>query len=187
MAKKVYKKTDFPVWEIRRFLEPGPIVLVSSSWKGKHNIMSMGWHTVLEFSPSLIGCMITSANYSFGMIEKSGECVINIPTTGLMDEVIGIGNCSGKDTNKFATFGLHAQKATEVNAPLIAECYASFECKLVEKRLLKDYNFFIFEVVKAHAAKRPKYPETMHYRGDGVFMISGKNVSRRSKFRPEML
>src|ERR1035437_4431098 len=49
------QKTDFPVSQVRRYLEPGPIVLVSSKWRGKANIMTMGWHTVMEFTPSLIG------------------------------------------------------------------------------------------------------------------------------------
>jgi hypothetical protein len=47
---------------------------------------------------------------------------------------------------------------------------------------------FIFEVVKAHVATTPKTPKTIHYRGDGEFMISGENASRyRKLFRPEML
>src|ERR1700674_2907690 len=54
-------KIDFPVAKVRRYLDPGPIVLVSSAWKGETNIMTMGWHTVMEFEPSLIGCMISSA------------------------------------------------------------------------------------------------------------------------------
>jgi flavin reductase (DIM6/NTAB) family NADH-FMN oxidoreductase RutF len=53
-------KSDFPVSQVRRYLEPGPIVLVSSHWQGKNNIMTLGWHTVLEFSPSLVGCMISA-------------------------------------------------------------------------------------------------------------------------------
>src|ERR1043165_7106343 len=103
---KTYHKKDFPVDKIRRYLEPGPIVLVSSRWKDQTNIMTMGWHTVMEFSPSLIGCMITAANYSFEMIRKSKACVINIPTVDLVKTVIGIGNCSGATENKFEKFGL---------------------------------------------------------------------------------
>jgi flavin reductase (DIM6/NTAB) family NADH-FMN oxidoreductase RutF len=74
------KKRDFPVQEVRRYLEPGPIVLVSSRWRGRSNIMTLGWHTVLEFTPSLIGLMISSGNYSHDMIRRSKECVINLPT-----------------------------------------------------------------------------------------------------------
>src|SRR5436853_5185413 len=91
------KKSNFPVSDIRHYLEPGPIVLVSSRWRDKTNIMTMGWYTVMEFSPALVGCVIASANYSFDLVRKSGECVINLPTTRLTDKVVGIGNCSGAE------------------------------------------------------------------------------------------
>ena len=180
-------KLDFPVSKVRRYLEPGPIVLVSSHWQGKHNVMTLGWHTVLEFSPSLVGCMISGGNHSFEMIRKSRECVINLPTTTLTDTVVRIGNTTGANIDKFSEFGLTAEQAHSVEAPLIAECHASFECRLFDDALVDKYNFFIFEVVKAHAAARPKHPETLHYTGDGVFIVSGKAISRRSLFRPGML
>ena len=180
-------KSDFPVANIRRYLEPGPIVLVSSAWRGEANIMTMGWHTVLEFVPSLIGCVISSGNHSFDLVRRSRECVINVPTTALTNTVVGIGNCSGASVDKFKKFRLTAEPAQDVGAPLIAECHANFECKLKDDRLVDQYNFFIFEVVKAHVARRPKYPQTLHYTGDGVFMVAGKIISRRSLFRPGML
>jgi flavin reductase (DIM6/NTAB) family NADH-FMN oxidoreductase RutF len=180
-------KFDFPVSQVRRYLEPGPIVLVSSHWQGKHNVMTLGWHTVLEFSPSLVGCMISGGNHSFEMIRKSRECVINLPTTNLTDTVVRIGNTTGANIDKFSEFGLTAEQAHLVEAPLIAECHANFECRLFDDALVDKYNFFIFEVVKAHAAARPKHPVTLHYTGDGVFIVSGKAISRRSLFRPGML
>jgi flavin reductase (DIM6/NTAB) family NADH-FMN oxidoreductase RutF len=180
-------KIDFPVSDIRRYLEPGPIVLVSSAHGGERNIMTMGWHTVMEFTPSLVGCVIAGGNHSFDLIRKSRECVINLPTTALTDKVVGIGNTSGAEIDKFAHFGLTAAKARQVKAPLIAECHANFECKLADGALIGRYNFFIFEVVKAHVARSPRHPETLHYTGDGVFMVSGKIISRRSQFRPGML
>jgi len=180
-------KRNFPVSQIRRYLEPGPIVLVTSRWRDKTNIMTMGWHTVMEFTPSLIGCIIASGNHSFGLIRQARECVINLPTTALTDTVVGIGNISGADIDKFAKFGLTAEEAKDVKAPLIRECHANFECKLHDDALVDKYNFFIFEVVKAHVAALPKNPRTLHYTGDGVFMVSGKIISRRSRFRPGML
>ena len=185
---KPYDKEDFPVHEIRRFLEPGPIVLVSSAWKGATNIMTMGWHTVMEFSPSLVGCVIASGNHSFEMIRRSRECVINIPTVDMAASVVGIGNRSGSNTDKFAEFRLTAMPAEAVKAPLIAECFASFECRLTDAAMVARYNFFVFEVVKAQVAKSPKYPKTIHYRGDGTFMVSGDNTARwRRLFRSGML
>jgi flavin reductase (DIM6/NTAB) family NADH-FMN oxidoreductase RutF len=186
MAKRP-KKTDFPVSQVRRYLEPGPIVLVSSAWQGKTNIMTLGWHTVLAFSPSLIGLMIWSGNHSHRMIRESRECVVNLPTTAMTDTVVGIGNTTGAEIDKFSRFDLAAHEAEEVDAPLIGECHASFECRLHDDALVERYDFFIFEVVKAHVAASPKHPETLHYTGDGVFMIAGKVISRRSQFRAEML
>ena len=110
------RKKDFPLSEVRRYLEPGPIVLVSSRWRGKTNIMTMGWHTVMEFTPSLIGCVISSANHSFELVRSSGECVINLPEAKWVDTVVGIGNCSGTELDKFEHFGLTAGKASKVKA-----------------------------------------------------------------------
>jgi len=131
--------------------------------------------------------MITAANHSFNLIAKSKECVINIPEKFLIDKIVGIGNTSGSDTNKFEQFELTALPSEEVKAPLIKECFANFECKLIDTKMLDKYNFFILEVVKAHVAASPKYPNTVHYRGDGIFMVSGENISRKRNFRPEML
>jgi flavin reductase (DIM6/NTAB) family NADH-FMN oxidoreductase RutF len=184
---RTYAKRSFPLDEIRRFVEPGPIVLVSSQWKHETNIMTMGWHTMLSFSPALIGCYIWPENHSFDMIRKSKECVINIPTVDLAPEVVRVGNTSGRDVDKFAEFGLTAVCGTKVRAPLIAECYANLECRVADTRMVSKYSFFIFQVVKAHAPAAPKYPRTLHYRGGGIFMIAGKSVSFRKQFKPQNL
>lgn len=173
---KAYRKKDFPVAEARRYLEPAPTVLLSSAFGDKTNMMAMGWYTILAFTPSLVGCMISSGNYSFDLIEKSGECVINIPTLDLAETVVGIGNCSGADVDKFERFSLTPQKAAEINVPLIKECYANFECRIYDRKLIDTHSFFIMEIVKAYVAISPKYPETFHYRGDSIFMVSGKNI-----------
>lgn len=185
--KKAYIKRDFPVSKIRKYLEPGPIVLVSSQWKGKNNIMTMGWHTVMEFSPALIGCFITSENHSFNMIKDSGECVINIPTVDMIAKVIKVGNTTGSEIDKFSECQLTAEPSKVVRAPRIRECYANIECKVVDKHLLPKYNFFILEAVKAVVARSPKYPKTVHYRGEGIFMVSGNHMSFPKKFLPQNL
>jgi flavin reductase (DIM6/NTAB) family NADH-FMN oxidoreductase RutF len=184
---KNYKKKDFPVSQIRRFLEPGPIVLISSAWKNETNIMTQGWHTVMEFTPALVGCIIANSNHSFELIRKSKECVINIPTDDLANEVVGIGNSSGAEINKFEKFKFTAVPGVKVKAPMIKECYANFECRIVDTRLINKYNFFIFEVLKAHAPASPKYPGTLHYRGEGNFMVSGKSLNLRKKFKAQNL
>jgi len=161
-----FSKEDFPVANVRRFLEPGPIVLVSSAHRRRRNIMTLGWHMILEMEPSLVGCYIWDRNDSHAMIRASRECVINVPTADLIHAVIDIGNTHGRDG---------------------AECHACFECRLVDASLIPRYSLFVLEVVKAHVARSPRHPVTVHYRGEGVFMISGRNVSYRKRFKPENL
>ncbi len=186
---RAYRKKNFPVDKIRRFLEPGPIVLISSQHKGERNIMTLGWHMMLGLEPARVGCFIWEKNHSFELIRRSRQCVINVPTVDLIDQVIDIGNthASGKGKDKFERFGLTPLPAAKVDAPLIGECYANFECRLRDTSLIRTYSLFVFEVVKAHVATSPKYPKTVHYRGDGVFMIAGRNVSYRKRFKPANL
>lgn len=182
-----HDKRDFPVSKVRRYLEPGPVVLVSSHHRGESDVMTLGWHVVLAFSPSLIGLMISGGNHSHDLIRASGECVVNLPTTALTDTVVGIGNTSGADIDKFARFGLTAEPAEIVAAPLIRECPANFECRLADDGLVASRSFFVFEVVKAHVAPEPEHPETLHYLGEGRFMVSGEIIDRSDLFRPDML
>ena len=70
---------------------------------------------------------------------------------------------------------------------MIKECFANFECRLDDGIQVNKHSLFIWEVVKTHVATSPKYPETVHYRREGVFMISGRNLSRRSSFKPQNL
>ena len=184
---RIYAKRDYPLHQIRRHLETGPIVLVSSCWKGKANIMTMGWHMMMQFTPALFGCYIWDGDHSFQMIRNSRECVINIPTIELVDTVVAIGNSTGNKLDKFKKFGLTPIAAEKVAAPLIGECYASFECRLADPRVIAKYGLFIWEVVKAHVAATPKHPRTLHYRGQGQFMIAGRQISRREKFKPQNL
>lgn len=181
------EKLDLPVNRARVFLEPGPVLLVTSCHEGMRNVMTIGWHMVLEFTPSLVGCMISAGNHSFEMIRRSRQCVLNMPTLDMLDTVVAIGNCSGRDNDKFAEFGLGTQAADNVNAPLLDACHANFECRLADDRMVEDYNLFLFEIVKAHVSPRPKHPKTLHYAGDGLFVVAGKTVSRRSHFRPALL
>lgn len=182
-----YEKEDYPVDDVRRFLEPGPVVWVSTAGPERPNVMTMGWHMVMEFTPSLVGCVIARGNYSHALLREQGDCVINLPSSTLVDTVVAVGNCSGADTDKFAAFGLTAEPAEKVSAPLIAECFASLECRVADDSWVDKYDMFVLEVLKAHVAPLKKMPETVHYTGSGRFQLSGRTISRRAMFQPEML
>lgn len=179
-------KQDFPLLEIRQHLETGPIVMVTSAFQGERNIMTMGWHMMMQFSPATFGCFIWSGNHSYELICNSRECVINVPTVEIADKVVSVGNSSGRTRDKFEAFGLTADQASHVDAPLIRECYANFECTLMDDTLIDEYSLFIWKVVKAHVAPVSK-PKTLHYRGNGNFMVAGGQLSFTRDFLPQNL
>jgi flavin reductase (DIM6/NTAB) family NADH-FMN oxidoreductase RutF len=178
MAKK-----SFPLSRVYGLLEPGPVVLVTTAQKGRANIMTMSWHTMMEFEPPLVGCVISDRNHSFGALKATKECVINIPTVELAAQVVGCGNTSGRKVDKFKAFGLTPAAASRVKAPLIDECYASLECKVVDAKLVAKYCFFILEVLKAWIDTSRKDPRTIHHLGRGAFMVAGRTIKLPSKMR----
>jgi flavin reductase (DIM6/NTAB) family NADH-FMN oxidoreductase RutF len=117
------------------------------------------------------------------MLKSSQECVIAIPSVDIAATVVRVGNISGKYTDKFKKFGLTAEPALLVKAPLISECYANLECKVVDASMVSKYNFFILEVVKAWINPKTKDPKTIHHMGKGIFMVSGKKIRYPSKMK----
>lgn len=176
MAKKTY-----PLSRVYRLLEPGPVVLVTTSRKGRANIMTMSWHTMMEFEPPLVGCVLSGRNYSFEALTATKECVLNIPSAELAKQVVGVGNCSGKRVDKFDKFGLTPLPAEQVAPPLIAQCYANLECRVADTRFVNKYNFFVLEVVKAWIDPAMKNPRTLHHQGGGVFMVGGDTIKLPSR------
>ncbi len=176
-------KKSLPLSKVYRLLEPGPVVLVSTASKGLSDIMAMSWHMMIEFEPPLVGCVISNRNHTFSLLKASKECVINIPTMELAVQVVGCGNTSGRRTDKFKKFGLTAVAGSRVKAPLIDECYANLECKVVDMRMAAQYNIVILEVLKAWIDSSQKQPRTMHHCGRGTFMVAGKPITLPSKMK----
>jgi flavin reductase (DIM6/NTAB) family NADH-FMN oxidoreductase RutF len=170
------RKKIFPLSEVYRLLEPGPVVLFTTVRSGRTNVMPMSWHLMMEFIPPLVGCVVSNGNYSFETLRATKECVINIPTVELAKTVVACGNSSGRELDKFEKFGLTPVAAKCVKAPLIAECYASLECKVVDLKLVTKYNFFILEVVQAWIDRTQKKPHTLHHQGEGEFMLPGRII-----------
>jgi flavin reductase (DIM6/NTAB) family NADH-FMN oxidoreductase RutF len=176
-------KKSFPLSRVYSLLEPGPVVMVTTSRKGQANIMTMSWHTMMEFEPPMVGCVISNRNYTFNIVKATKECVINIPTKALTKKVVSCGNTSGRSVDKFTSFHLTPAAATYVKAPLIAECYANLECKVVDTSMATKYNFFILEVLKAWIAPSVKQPRTIHHLGKGSFMVAGQTIKLPSKMK----
>ncbi len=175
MAKK-----NLPLSQVYKLLEPGPVVMVTTVRKGRANIMTMSWHTMMDFEPPIVGCIIGEQSYTFGILKATRECVINIPTVELAQKVVRVGNTSGKKVDKFKAIGLTPVPAARVKPPLIKECYANLECKVVDARMAAKYNFFVLEVLKAWVDPSKKNPQTIHHQGNSNFIVDGKRIKLRS-------
>lgn len=172
-----------PLSKVYGLLEPGPVVLVTTAHQGRRNIMTLSWHTMLEFEPPWVGCVVSDRNHSFELLKASKECVINIPTEELADKVVGCGNTSGAKTDKFKRFGLTPLPAKMVGAPLIQECYANLECRVVDTTMVSKYCLFVMEVVQAWIDPAVKDPRTLHHRGHGRFMVAGDTIKLKSRMK----
>ncbi len=166
--------------KVYQLLEPGPVVLLTTARGGRANVMTMSWHMMLEFEPPLIACVCSGANYSFEALRATGECVIAIPARKLAAKVVKVGNSTGRDTDKFKAFKLTPVAAGQVQAPLIKECFANIECKVVDRGMVNRYNMFILEGVQAWIDPKQKNPKTIHHHGYGKFAVDGATIKLKS-------
>ncbi len=164
-------------------IESGPVVLVTTNDGKKNNIMTISWTMVMDFTP--VFALVTGEwNFSFAALRKERECVVAIPTVDMLDKVVGIGTCSGQDTDKFAEFGLTAVKGKHVKAPLIKECVANIECKVVD--IVKKHNIVVLEAVAAYIDPLRKEKRRIHAVGDGTFIVDGRKMDRRKLMASKM-
>jgi flavin reductase (DIM6/NTAB) family NADH-FMN oxidoreductase RutF len=175
------KKKPLALSRVYRVIETGPVVLVTTSRKGRPNVMPMSWHTMIDFDPPILGCVVSDRNYSFQTLRTTRECVINIPTVELASKVVKCGNSSGKTVDKFTAFGLTPRPAARVTAPIVDECYVNLECEVVDTRMVASYGFFILQVVKAWIDSSKKGPRTIHHAGKGSFMVAGETIKLPSR------
>jgi flavin reductase (DIM6/NTAB) family NADH-FMN oxidoreductase RutF len=177
------KKKSYPLSRVYGLLEPGPVVMITTANKKERDVMTLSWQTMMDFEPPIVGFVLSNRNHSFNLLKKSKECVINIPTVSMAHQVVACGNTSGRKIDKFAAFDLTPIPASQVQAPLIEECYANLECRVVDTKLVNKYNFFILEVVKAWINPATKNPKTIHHLGKGIFTVDGQIIKLPSKMK----
>lgn len=172
-----------PLSEVYGLLEPGPVLLMSTAHRGRANVMTLSWQTMLEFEPPLVGVVVSAKDFSHTALRLTRQCVLNLPGAELADAVVGCGNTSGRATDKFAAFGLTALPSATVAPPRIAQCHAQLECRVVDTRLMRRYDFFVLEVVQAWLDPRRRDARTLHHRGRGAFMLAGETIRLPSAMR----
>ena len=164
-------------------IEPGPVVLVTTRQRENDNIMTISWTMVLDFTPAFAICT-GDWNHSYAALRRTRQCVIAIPAVDMLDKVVGIGTCSGADTDKFAKFGLTPVRAKHVKAPLIEECLANIECRVTD--IVGRHNIVVLEGLAAHVDPARKEKRTLHAVGDGTFIVDGRRLDRRKKMAAKL-
>jgi flavin reductase (DIM6/NTAB) family NADH-FMN oxidoreductase RutF len=172
---------DLPLSRVYQWLEPGPVVLLTTAHKGRANVMTMSWHMMVDFDPPLIACVVSNRDHSFAALRATKECVIALPSVELAEKVVAIGNCSGRDTDKFGAFDLTPRAGKHVAAPLVAECFANIECKVVNTSLVNKYGLFVLEGLKGWIDPKQKAPRTLHHKGFGKFIVDGETIELKSR------
>lgn len=164
-------------------IEPGPVTLITTNDGRKDNIMTITWTMVLDFSASFA---ITTGpwNHSFAALQETRECVIAIPAADLIDKVVGVGTCTGADTDKFEKFGFTPVKAKHVQAPLIKECLANIECRVVD--IVDRHSIVVLEGVAAYFDNARAEKRMLHAVGDGTFVVDGEKLDRREMMRTKL-
>jgi flavin reductase (DIM6/NTAB) family NADH-FMN oxidoreductase RutF len=102
----------------------------------------------------------------------------------MLDTVVGVGTCSGADTDKFEKFMLTPVKGKHGKAPLIQECMANIECRVVD--IIRKHNIVVLEGVAAYVDTARKEHRTIHAIGDGTFVVDGRTLNRRKMMRSKL-
>jgi flavin reductase (DIM6/NTAB) family NADH-FMN oxidoreductase RutF len=174
---------NLPLSKVYQLLEPGPVVLLTTAHRGRANVMTLSWHMMVEFEPPLVACVVSNRNHSFAALRAKKECVIAIPALKLASKVVEVGNYSGRNVDKFERFSLRPVPAELVAPPLVAECFANLECRVVDGRFVNKYCMFVLEVLKAWTDPAQKNPKTIHHHGYGRFAVDGEMIKLKSRMR----
>ena len=142
---------SIPVSNFYRLLHPYNTSLVTCcDAKGQPNIIAIAWLVPVSVRPPLVGMSIRPTRHSYGLIRAAGEFVINVAPHEIARQVLFCGRRSGRDVDKFAVTGLTPGQAQHVRPPIIEECIAHLECRVVQDVEAGDHRFVIAEVLSAY-------------------------------------
>lgn len=128
-------------------LRPAPVVLVSCGHGAEANIITIAWTGILCSKPPYVGIGVRPSRHSYGLIQETGEFVVNIPGEELLGEVEYCGFVSGRDEDKFTTRGLTQIPGSGIKTPIIAECPINIECLVSQVLPLGSHDLFVGHVV----------------------------------------
>jgi flavin reductase (DIM6/NTAB) family NADH-FMN oxidoreductase RutF len=179
-----------PLRRAYKLINHGPTTLITSRAGEKRNVMAAAWVMGIDFEPARLVAVIAEDSYTRELVEASGEFVVNVPTSKMIDAVYAAGSASGEDSDKFAALSLTTSLASIVGAPLLEGCAAWLECKIIpEPHIQEAYDLFVADIVAAWADDvswvdgvwqfARDEDRTLHHLSGGVFLESGGIVKAK--------
>ena len=180
-------KKEVELSKAKWLVEPGCVVMVTSGRMDNPNVMTFSWQTpVSNADPCLIILAISHVRYSYELIKQNRELVINVPGENLLDATHFVGRVTGRGIDKFKEAGLTPVAAKVVEPPLIEECAAHLECRVVEIFEMESHDLLVCEVVRAVAEADyfngrwiPEKFRTLHYLGGNKYGLMTQMVEAR--------
>ncbi len=181
-------RQSIPESDARRLLGGGPVVLVTTAWRGNYNVMPAVFVTPLSIEPPLIGLAVHPARHTHDMIKFSEEFALNVPSRELLHHCQYLGSMSGRDADKLELTKLPTFRARQVDAPLLEGCVGYIECGVEDAYTIGDHTLFAGKVVAAQAEK-DAFEETwllsdpelkpLHYLGLNYYALLEERLEAR--------
>lgn len=178
-------KEQVEVAKAYRMINHGCVVLLTSSYKGRGNVMTLAWHMPVSMKPPLVAVAVSKGHFTAELILRGEEFAVNVPPADLVEKVHYCGRVSGRDAEKFESAKLTPEKAAYVRSPLVGECIGHIECAVVNRVEAGDHYIFVGEVVAASVAKEmfdgkwrfePDGLVTLHHMGENEYAETGKRL-----------
>jgi len=150
--KEAFVAEESDVRQFHIFLHPYPTFLVTCGTRDERpNIITIAWLIPVSVDPPLVALSVRPTRHSYGLLARSREFVVNVPSYELADEALRCGRRSGRSEDKFERTGLTPGPARRVAPPIIEECRAFLECRIVDDIEEGDHRLLVAEVIEAYA------------------------------------
>ena len=138
-------------WKPGNMLYPLPAVMVSvTDGEGNDNIITVAWAGTVCTNPPMVSISVRPTRFSYDMICKTKEFVLNLTTEELAYATDYCGVRSGREVDKFQELHLTKEKADQVKAPMIGEAPVNIECKVKKIEKLGSHHMFLATVEAVH-------------------------------------
>jgi flavin reductase (DIM6/NTAB) family NADH-FMN oxidoreductase RutF len=177
--------------DARRLLVPGPLVLITTAWRGLHDVMPCAWSMPLSANPPFVGVAVHPSRHTHDMMRFSEEFALNIPGPRLVNHVQYFGTISGRTVDKIDAAKLPTFNARRVDAKLLDGCVAWIECGVEDILRIGDHSLFVGRVL-AVSADDEAYAEAemmwalrgeerpLHYLGGASYAVLGERFEARA-------